>query len=222
MSLALFGFIVFLLAQPLVAVAIGLRTDLPKEELGRLGLYSSVLSGPIVVLAILAAASSLQSPWWSIGLRSDNLRHAIVEGFRVCVEWMPLVLCVNTLVRELIPKQEGQTNLLEELLLNNPSSEIVWLAIAAASIRAPIVEELVFRGLFQSWFNVFTAWPGILCAAIVFAGVHSAAWPDPIPLVLVGIMFGLAFQRTRNLAASIVAHSVFNSAMIVVALTKGK
>ena len=215
----LFGFVVFMLAPPIAAVSLGIHADLPKEERGRLALYAAIASGPLVVGAILAAASFQRLPWWSFGLHRAGLSHAILEGFRVCVEWMPIVLCTNGIVRILIPKQDGQTHVLEELLLDNPSREIVFLAVAAAAVQAPIVEELVFRGLFQTWFNRFTAWPAIWCAAMIFAFVHSSAWPDPIPLVLVGIMLGLAYQRTRNLLAPIVAHSLFNSTMIVVALS---
>jgi membrane protease YdiL (CAAX protease family) len=218
-SLSLFVLVVFLLAPPIVVVALGISADLPKEERGKRLLIAAIACGPIVVAAALAAAQLQRAPWRSFGLRLDNLNHALAEGVRVCVEWLPLALCVNGLMRLLIPKADGRIHLLEELLLNKPSSEIIWLAVAAAAVTAPIVEELVFRGMLQSSFNVFSAGPAILCSAIVFAAIHSSTWPDPIPLVLVGVGFGLAFQRTGNLLAPIIAHCLFNSTMIVIALS---
>jgi membrane protease YdiL (CAAX protease family) len=222
----LFAALALFLIVPVPFVnALGLRPEtagaMSFPERMVIGLAASVLSGPVVVLLVLVTASIQRTPFWIIGLTRRGLLPALVEGFRCWWEWLPLVACVNTLVRLTTAKQSGQTNPVEYVLLNHPPPEIAWWAAAAAVIRAPIVEELVFRGLFQTWFNVFTAWPGILCASIVFAAVHSSAWPDPIPLVLVGMMLGVAYQRTRNLLAPVFAHALFNGVMTILALTVG-
>jgi membrane protease YdiL (CAAX protease family) len=189
-----------------------------KMERYRLGFIAHLASIPIVVGGILAAARAQRQPWWTFGVRIGGLRSAAVEGVRVWWEWLPLVMCVNGLVRLLAGKRPEETNPVELILRGEGPPSLIWLAAAAAVLRAPLVEELVFRGLFQTWFNVFTAWPAILSASILFAAIHPT-FPDQVPLILVGVMLGLAYQRTRNLLAPIVAHSLFNGFMTVVALT---
>ena len=130
-------------------------------------------------LVVLAAARRQGQPWWTFGVRRGGLKGALIEGFRVVWEWLPLIACVNGLVRLVYEKAPNQVNPVEMILRGDYGVEVQALAAAAAVLRAPIVEELIFRGLFQTWFNTFTAWPGILRASIVFAAVHSAAWPDP-------------------------------------------
>lgn len=214
------GFSLFVMVPSFTAVGFGVTKDLPKEELVRRMLAASLASGPIIVFGVFLAMRAAGLPWWMIGVTKQGWKSAVVEGVRVCIEWLPIVVCINVLVREIF-KDERQINTVEEVLLNHPPLDLALLASAAVLIRAPILEELMFRGLFQSWFNTLTAWPAILSAAIVFAAVHSSAWPDPIPLVLVGVMLGLAFQRTRNLLAPVVAHATFNGVMTVVALFHG-
>jgi len=225
-SLAFFGTILFLLAP--VFVILLLRPpikpgeELAKEESLRLGLLASLMSAPIVIGGIIAVASIYRNPrvpGWTYGVRLGDVKSAAIEGVRACWEWLPLVVCVNALVRAVLSKAPDQINPIEEILRGHYGVEMQILAATAAVLRAPFVEELVFRGLLQTWFNEFTAWPGMLCASILFAAVHSSAWPDPVPLVLVGLMLGIAYQRTRNLVAPIVAHALFNGAMTALALT---
>lgn len=55
--------------------------------------------------------------------------------------------------------------------------------------------------------NAQLAWFG---TAMLFAMVHSQAWPAPIPLMPLGLLFGWLAWRTQSLAPSIVLHAVFN------------
>ena len=79
-----------------------------------------------------------------------------------------------------------------------------------AVVLAPVVEELLFRGIF---FTVLRdlglqrlSWWG---TSVVFGFIHGnvAAF---LPLCVLGAFFAWLYQRTGNLASSIAAHSVFN------------
>jgi membrane protease YdiL (CAAX protease family) len=51
----------------------------------------------------------------------------------------------------------------------------------------------------------------LLGSAMLFAVVHSAAWPSPIPLFLLGLALGWLAQRTQSLLGPIVMHACFNA-----------
>ncbi len=102
---------------------------------------------------------------------------------------------------------------------------IVSLVITAV-IAAPIVEEMVFRGVVLRGFRSCT--PVVL--AIVLQGVlFGAAHFDPIRgrgnlgLVMVlsgvGIVFGAAAVLLRRIGPTMVAHAIFNGVVLIIVLT---
>ena len=50
----------------------------------------------------------------------------------------------------------------------------------------------------------------IVITSFVFAILHAAQWPAPIPLFLLAIGLGVVYQRTGSLIAPICMHAVFN------------
>lgn len=95
--------------------------------------------------------------------------------------------------------------------------------IITAVILAPLIEEIVFRGVFQTallWLFRGTRWPAILIASFVFAIIHHSVvpWQGLISLFVLGIVWGYTYERTGSLLAPILAHAVFNAANIAIAL----
>jgi membrane protease YdiL (CAAX protease family) len=102
---------------------------------------------------------------------------------------------------------------------------VVALVIAAV-VAAPIVEEMVFRGVVLR--GLSSRMPIVL--AIVLQGVlFGAAHIDPVRgagniglvsvLSGVGIAFGIAAHLLRRIGPTIVAHALFNGAVLIVVLT---
>ena len=82
------------------------------------------------------------------------------------------------------------------------------------AVLAPLVEELIFRGLIYGWlagrWGTTVAWIG---STLTFAGAHIE--PAHIALVLpLAILFGWLRRRTDSLLPSLVAH-IANNAMAV-------
>ena len=97
-----------------------------------------------------------------------------------------------------------------------------WLValVLIVAIGAPLVEELVYRGLvlqtLQSRVNDLLA---LIISAAFFAGIHFA--PIEFPgLFAFSIVLGLCFQRTGRLGMAIAAHIGFNAVGLVLAATK--
>ena len=82
---------------------------------------------------------------------------------------------------------------------------------------APLVEELVFRGLLYGW--VAGRW-GTVAAWIVSSLAFAAAHVEPAHIILVlplGLLFGWLRRRTDSLLPSLVAHMVNNGFAVAAA-----
>lgn len=104
------------------------------------------------------------------------------------------------------------------------SVELLINLIISAVILAPLTEELLFRGVFQtSLLRVFKGarWPALLIASVIFALLHISvvtSWQSLVPLFVLGLVFGYLYERTGSLITPILAHAVFNAANIAIAL----
>jgi len=86
----------------------------------------------------------------------------------------------------------------------------VWFGILRVVILAPIVEELIFRGLIFSGFQ--RIYPGILAiffSALLFALFHLNPWQLG-PTFLLGLLLGYIRLRTGSLLAAIFTHALHN------------
>jgi len=91
---------------------------------------------------------------------------------------------------------------------------LVFLAV----VIAPLTEELIFRaGLFRFMRTRVPRWVALLVPALLFGALHMnlASFPQ---LVLLGVIFSLAFERTGNIGVSMLAHSLFNLNTILMIL----
>ena len=97
------------------------------------------------------------------------------------------------------------------------NSRTASYAIGAFAISvAPVVEELVFRGLL---FAIFERAVGmrfaVVTTAVLFAGLHVPeywhAWNHMLMILVVGMVFSLARGMTGSLTPSIILHIGYNS-----------
>lgn len=76
---------------------------------------------------------------------------------------------------------------------------------------APMMEELAFRGvLFFSLRRRLGAVPAALLSATIFGLVHFYGLPGLLMTFWSGLVWALAFERTRSLLPGVAAHSVYN------------
>ncbi|HSJ71854.1 MAG TPA: type II CAAX endopeptidase family protein [Acidimicrobiia bacterium] len=88
------------------------------------------------------------------------------------------------------------------------------LIIAAVAVVAPIIEEIIFRGMLLSILRrSFGAWVSIIVSAAVFASVHLID-PNAIAVVpglfALGIVLGWVTLRRGDLSLAIALHSGIN------------
>jgi membrane protease YdiL (CAAX protease family) len=87
----------------------------------------------------------------------------------------------------------------------------IALAVLAMVVVAPIVEEMVFRGLL---FGALAPRLGVLAAALVSAIIFGAIHGDPVlfpTLAALGFVSAVAYAATGNLWVSVTLHAVNNA-----------
>jgi membrane protease YdiL (CAAX protease family) len=98
---------------------------------------------------------------------------------------------------------------LKLLVMRSPAELFyVWLVIA---VTPAICEEGLFRGVAQT---AFEKGFGMRWAVVVSGGIFALFHLNPfsfVPLILLGMLFSVAVQRTGSLAAGIAAHLANNS-----------
>lgn len=109
-------------------------------------------------------------------------------------------------------------NALEQLIR---SSRAATLAVAfVASVTAPLVEEIVFRGVLYSALRRLAGAAGaVACVVIVFAVIHVPQyWPSIgviATILILSLVLTLIRARTGQLLPCFIVHLVFNSIQAV-------
>ena len=102
------------------------------------------------------------------------------------------------------------------MFANVESPTLLAIMILLAIVTAPISEELVFRsGIFRYFRTRMPRWIALAVPAAFFALLH-VNW-DTLeglaslgPLVMLAVVFSLAYERTGRIGTSMVAHALFN------------
>lgn len=83
--------------------------------------------------------------------------------------------------------------------------------LLAIGIIAPIVEELVFRGLAsQLFFSGGNKWVAAIVTSLIFGLLHASNLIEWIMYTSLGVVFYLAYARRRNIKDSILLHMLNN------------
>lgn len=83
-------------------------------------------------------------------------------------------------------------------------------ALLKVAVVAPIVEELIFRGVIMHGFmRNYPKIIGIVVSALFFALFHLNPWQFPATFLL-GLLLGWVMVITRNIFACIIGHSINN------------
>ena len=100
--------------------------------------------------------------------------------------------------------------------------------VAGISLVVPVMEELFWRGFLMRWLirEDFTAVPSGTFTAFsfgvttfFFASVHGIEWPQGI---VVGVIYGVWFVRTKSLGNIVLAHGVTNFLLAFYCLASGQ
>jgi membrane protease YdiL (CAAX protease family) len=103
-------------------------------------------------------------------------------------------------------------------LVDRADGGLIVLLFVLVVVGAPLVEEVVYRGLLQRpLLDRFPPAPVIVGVAAVFALIHFR--PVEFPgLFVAGLVFGVCAWRAGRVGAAVVAHVAFNATGLMLAL----
>jgi membrane protease YdiL (CAAX protease family) len=87
--------------------------------------------------------------------------------------------------------------------------------LLVAAVIAPVVEEIIFRGIILRGFVAnYGRTRALLFSSLLFGIVHLNPWQF-LPAVALGLFLGALYIRTGTVVSTCVAHAFYNGAIIV-------
>lgn len=210
-------FFVFLLVYPVIPLLLValLGNAMGAGTVARL--LGSAIAAPIVLGAVFL-------PWLGVRLRPQHIGISLKEFGRMALwgvgGWLanlPVLLvlfAVTVFLSRWLPSASHPLG--EEL--SSPGGVAVSLVVAA--IIAPILEEVVFRGLLFQGLGLRihgVALPVVL-SSLAFASIHPQGPATWLVLGWIGAMGCLLVHQTGSLIPAIVMHALHNFTIIVLAV----
>ncbi|MFD1418805.1 CPBP family intramembrane glutamic endopeptidase [Companilactobacillus keshanensis] len=199
----------FLLEQ----IPLGLLT-LTKKELGHN--YASYLKiVPIITIILLVVVAFII---WRVFKKAQLFKTIpfkkstwIIVGFATI-----LTFAINAVTVPLMNKTNSNVDALQLVAQNN-----IVILILFTIIVAPILEEILFRGIFMNWFFPNTPIVSVLLSGLFFGYAHAPFsthidWVYFLSKVLLGIVLAAVYARTKNIKADITVHFLNNFLAIVI------
>jgi len=161
----------------------------------------------IGLLAVIVAVAPLgKAAFPALGLRPANWKYPVFGALGT--------LFLSVAVSQIGIEPQGMKQVID--VVREPHELI--LSLLLLSVLAPVVEELVFRGLLYGW--IAGRWggtPALIVSSLAFAAAH---W-EPAHIILVlplGFLFGWLRRRTDSLLPSLFSHIVNNGFALLAAV----
>ncbi|MDJ0647606.1 MAG: type II CAAX endopeptidase family protein [Xenococcaceae cyanobacterium MO_188.B19] len=199
---------------PLILGIVGLNpsdSSLTIKALYVLFTYILMSVGGIIVLYLsIKSFFPLPESWFKFKLKSNWFVWGI-GGYLVAI---PAVLIIS-LINQQIWHGQGGSNPLLYLALQAQDKLALSIFFITASIAAPVFEEIMFRGfLLPSLTRYLPVSTSIIISGFLFAIAHLSL-SEILPLATLGIILGIVYTRSRNLLASMLLHSLWNSGTLI-------
>lgn len=165
---------------------------------------------PIVYLWAMArarGASLAREIGWQARPAGVNLLYG-VGGFGVASALMLPAAIIGRVVFRHAP---DPSNPAIPQLVQASGLGTILLLVLLASLAAPLVEELLFRGvLYQAARLKLGVWPAIIITGLVFGFVHPVGIAEMLAIAVLGGVFAWMAETRKSLLPSMFAHCLQN------------
>jgi membrane protease YdiL (CAAX protease family) len=198
-------------------------------------LISSITNAVLIVVIPLVLRATSGATLVDLGFGTHDLRRNVLRGLAAC----PLVAPGCYLLMAILSRFWPGEHVLVQMLSRAMTPSLLALAVVSAVVLAPILEELLFRGILLGWLETTVErWadrspvpppgdgegvplpletvrrePGPMPAVVtsaLFALMHRGQGAAPIPLFLLALVLAALARRTGSLWAPITLHAAFN------------
>lgn len=182
-------------------------------------LYAGVLMGFIMAVIFttvvyLFCIKRYKLSWKDIGIRKLSWRN-----FLWTVVALIFLIIVSIAILMIMEKMGiSFENSKTETIQNDKSIYAFCIAVIGAAVISPIYEEILYRGVFYTFFrDRYGIWGGGLISSIIFTVVHIPTY-NTLPVnFLSGVVFAWLYEKTNSILSAMIAHALFN--FIAVLLT---
>ncbi|NIP25257.1 MAG: CPBP family intramembrane metalloprotease [Phycisphaerae bacterium] len=185
--------------------------------------------GAIVVMVVIVflVRASFARRLKGFGLNMRSIPKDFAAAFLYLLSVLPLIFAAMTLIMFIGrlffgPEYEISKHEQLEIITAYPRWQLQISVFVVAVVIAPVIEEMIFRGLFQTVIRSFfesrdsklgnrsRVWLPVFISAGLFSMVHGNVphWPA---LFLLGVCMGYAYEKSGSLFRSIFIHALFNS-----------
>ena len=190
----------------------------------------------VVTVIIIMVRAGFARRLKGFGLNARSIHKDFFAAFVNLLTVWPLMMAaitVTMLIGKLIFGPEYEISQHEQLEMISAYSQwqIRVLVFIIAVVIAPVLEEMIFRGLFQTVIRSLLetrssglegrnyAWIAIFISSGLFSIVHGNVphWPA---LFLLGICLGYAYEKSGSLFRPIFIHAFFNAVTVLFVLLK--
>ncbi len=184
----MFGQIIFLLIPTLILIRFQTKNIFRYVRMKPIG-FSEVF---FIIIGVIAAQQFLQ-------------------GYLVLQDMIPVPETIKPFVESI---RESIEQMYQTLVMVQTVPELLFVIFVVALVPA-FSEEFLFRGLIQRNFEYsFGLAGGAVVAGVIFALYHLNPF-TLVPLMVLGIVFGLLVYKTGSILAAILAHFVNNLIAVV-------
>lgn len=198
----------FVVAVCVVFMTMMMRNDATLDE------YTSLIysySG-IILVAQQAVTLAATLPIFLIHKKylpkpeKKNTISSLSLGVMFALGCCAVIGILQSLVFTLFSIQDSTWAETQEILVSMP----FILQIIATVVLAPIVEEIMFRGMIMNrLMSRFPKWVAVVVSAVAF-GVFHLNFTQGIFATLTGLVFGFLYLKTRSILLCIFAHAANN------------
>ncbi len=153
-----------------------------------------------------------------LGLSGPHIQYQVVTGLRMAWLISPYIYMINLIANLVF---EHRTHAVMKMLDGGLNSATIVLSAVSAVVLAPVVEEMLFRGLLlgalirkssvvQARHRAWLVRLSNVACSLFFAILHFSAWPAPFGIFFLSLALGKLYISTGRLWPCVVAHAVFN------------
>lgn len=181
---------------------------LTKKELGtKYALYIKIAPVITIILLIIAAAIII---FTFRHVQKFSSHKFTKETWLIIIIATALTVLINVVT---LPFMKSSNANVDALNLVGKNSMV--LLIFFTIFVAPILEEIIFRGIFMNWFFTDKPFWSILISGVIFGYVHApfgtgTDWVYALSKILLGIVLAGVYYRTKNIKADISVHFLNN------------